>query len=1212
MATMNHYGNNHMLALEPRFMYDGAMAADAAAALVATDSADDGGATQPDSIDYGDSDALLSLLQSEGYVPPAAGSATELLFLAHQEVDSPETFLGQLPDDMAVIGLDSDASNGTGLDAITDALAQHTGIEAIHIVSHGQSGAFSLGDMQLSADNLLPDGTQYDPQLATQLTTWSEHLTDDADILIYGCDVADGATGQAFIQGIAELTGADVAASKDATGAAGEKGDWELEWKTGDVEAVVLEAGEYPGLLATDTIAVGDAGTAGSTGTAEVSGAEIGGAVVPLTVNATLDTDMTDGDGASFYDGGSITFEITNWTGDATWTNGGTDYDKLLLNLVPVTVADDLSKVQGELSLLSVDGRTDVYIGGSDASLGIGTKTDATLKAVKIGTIDADNDGTGGKPLTINFVGPTLGTETVLMDFEADDGTAYTVDSSGKIMNGVTDTGWTVSNQRYGDTEDGSEDLLDSYFDGTTKIDYSFTTGKIGWGQDAKDTDKGVYSVGDEKYTLPDGIKESGTVAEGSGGTVLTGPIKTGPGGGADYNADIYTFAAQRGGHAMGVLTDGTFASGYATVGAHGDGNQSLQGPFIKSEEFTLSVGEQIRFYAYSDIDYFADGADAYEIFSFLVDSSGKSTLVVAGRGDASGQWFPISSAPVESTDTYHLAIIAGSYDATGGGAVSTIVYIDSVEKVPMQFMVDETVIDAFDEVLAYQNTYLGSTVNATGSTVWDCATNEGIGFSTVDRTVKATLSLGPGNQGTGDLATDTDTTIYINMPPDGGDASVSVGATELRTITVADLHYKDNLSSPADNHDPVAVTITGITGLVSEELVLNRDESGETALTVGTRITKADLDAGILTFVSDPNTEEPYTVTITFQWEDDGAGETTSALLLAGDSTGNTNLDPCPNTLTLEVGAPPEPPEPPEESEELPPPVEPPPAPPPVVPDNTTVMTLNVGESVPVRNDPAPKPVSQPMSLGALNAPMGDLGGTEAPGITMDSYQTDAGVTLKIPPSIGKSFEGVVKTQAKAADSGLLPEGSVKFDPGSKFQKPSLEISNLDSNASGTTQVTVEGVNANGDTVQQTFEVTVEDGVVTKVKPLQGKGNTDKAGSEVVEEEGANGEGKPALKGKTTVEEGDGGDDAKGGKKGAEADADEDGAASDDAPAGELAPEGESGLPGGVIPQGGAFLWPPMEGLPLSGQLQQAAGGAFLARQASLLRAASAYHVHG
>jgi hypothetical protein len=48
------------------------------------------------------------------------------------------------------------------------------------------------------------------------------HLTQGADLLLYGCDVASTETGRDYAGLWAELTGADVAASKDATGADGD------------------------------------------------------------------------------------------------------------------------------------------------------------------------------------------------------------------------------------------------------------------------------------------------------------------------------------------------------------------------------------------------------------------------------------------------------------------------------------------------------------------------------------------------------------------------------------------------------------------------------------------------------------------------------------------------------------------------------------------------------------------------------------------------------------------------------------------------------------------------------------------------------------------------------------------------------------------------------------------------------------------------------
>ncbi|MBF2048311.1 MAG: DUF4347 domain-containing protein, partial [Elainella sp. C42_A2020_010] len=110
---------------------------------------------------------------------------------------------------------------------ITQILASRSNISAIHILSHGSNGALLLGGESLS--NL----SGYDDAL--QL--WAQSLTANADILLYGCNVAADSTGQGFVSQLAALTGADVAASTDLTGSSALGGDWELEFSTGSIEA---------------------------------------------------------------------------------------------------------------------------------------------------------------------------------------------------------------------------------------------------------------------------------------------------------------------------------------------------------------------------------------------------------------------------------------------------------------------------------------------------------------------------------------------------------------------------------------------------------------------------------------------------------------------------------------------------------------------------------------------------------------------------------------------------------------------------------------------------------------------------------------------------------------------------------------------------------------------------------------------------------------
>ncbi|MEG4147060.1 DUF4347 domain-containing protein [Microcoleus sp. Pol12B5] len=120
-------------------------------------------------------------------------------------------------------------ATGDAIDQITQVLATRTNIDSIHIISHGSPGNLQLGQTRLCLDNL--------KTYEHQLQQWRHALTPDADILIYGCSVASDLTPNPFLQSIATLTGANIAASGSPTGSAAQGGDWELEVTTGKIKA---------------------------------------------------------------------------------------------------------------------------------------------------------------------------------------------------------------------------------------------------------------------------------------------------------------------------------------------------------------------------------------------------------------------------------------------------------------------------------------------------------------------------------------------------------------------------------------------------------------------------------------------------------------------------------------------------------------------------------------------------------------------------------------------------------------------------------------------------------------------------------------------------------------------------------------------------------------------------------------------------------------
>ena len=129
-----------------------------------------------------------------------------------------------------------------GLTQMAELLAGRNAVDAVHIVSHGSSGALLLGSGTLDAASLA--GAHSAP-----LATIAAALSADADLMLYGCDVASGEQGQAFISQLAAATGADVAASTDLTGAASTGADWVLEAHVGNVDAQALDAAGWSGTL---------------------------------------------------------------------------------------------------------------------------------------------------------------------------------------------------------------------------------------------------------------------------------------------------------------------------------------------------------------------------------------------------------------------------------------------------------------------------------------------------------------------------------------------------------------------------------------------------------------------------------------------------------------------------------------------------------------------------------------------------------------------------------------------------------------------------------------------------------------------------------------------------------------------------------------------------------------------------------------------------
>lgn len=246
------------LVLEPRFVFDAAMAAeflDAATHLDMDTTAQHAGESTGDNIALAlaqiDESAALPLgvtAEEQALIAAhnSASSNTEIAFI-DSRLDGLDQLVAAVPAGTRIVLIDGARD---GVVQMVEALRGETGISGIHLISHGTEGHLNLGSAAMTADTM-------NSVYRSALASISSNLTAEADILIYGCNFAAGEQGMAAARILAEITGADVAASEDLTGGAA-GADWLLERQTGDIETATLAPDAWDDVLVTINIQDGN------------------------------------------------------------------------------------------------------------------------------------------------------------------------------------------------------------------------------------------------------------------------------------------------------------------------------------------------------------------------------------------------------------------------------------------------------------------------------------------------------------------------------------------------------------------------------------------------------------------------------------------------------------------------------------------------------------------------------------------------------------------------------------------------------------------------------------------------------------------------------------------------------------------------------------------------------------------------------------------
>ncbi len=188
-------------------------------------------------------------------------------------------------------------------------LAGRRGLDGLHVLSHGVPGSltFAAGPV---------DRTVLTDQAAT-LDTIAAALSDDADVVLYGCSVADGSEGRAFVESLELALGARVAAASDPVGAAELGGTWDVNVAGGapiEIGFTAAARAAFPGLLGSFTGTAGGDALTGTAANDDISG---------LAGNDTITA--LDGDDSLFGGDGNDT--LYGGGGQDTLTGGaGNDY----------------------------------------------------------------------------------------------------------------------------------------------------------------------------------------------------------------------------------------------------------------------------------------------------------------------------------------------------------------------------------------------------------------------------------------------------------------------------------------------------------------------------------------------------------------------------------------------------------------------------------------------------------------------------------------------------------------------------------------------------------------------------------------------------------------------------------------------------------------------------------------------------------------------
>lgn len=339
-----------------------------------------------------------------------SGGASEVLFVDLGVSGAEGLIAGARPE----VRVEHLPTNANPVDAIGFALAGKRDLAAVHILSHGGPGMLQLAGVTVDAASFATR-----PAMLAHIRA---ALAEDAEIILYGCSVAEGTSGAAFVARLSELLGCRVVASSTPVGAASLGGDWDLPTSR-DLAFSAAARETFQGLLGVATFGVVTTLNTTTTLTSNESG-------VTISVTKSDGTAMA-GVSSGFLDPGvisnTVSYTLTFSTaidisqfqiGEFENNSNSANYTFTPNTGSVVTLADDSGSISGAIATLNpgdwtgVTSMTVSYAGGTNWRVGLDnirftTSGPSTLAAPDL--VSTSDTGSSNTDNITNDTTPTFG-----------------------------------------------------------------------------------------------------------------------------------------------------------------------------------------------------------------------------------------------------------------------------------------------------------------------------------------------------------------------------------------------------------------------------------------------------------------------------------------------------------------------------------------------------------------------------------------------------------------------------------------------------------------------------------------------------------------------------------------------------------------------------------------------------------------------------------